>query len=310
MVSHTLENVEDSQTSWVRARQFANLLNPIPFTIYSAIQALWTNHVDNIALSSTAVWDESVLAVRQVDRSAKLKTPIYFAAMSLHPEEFEKERDDDAAKALLQVLGPGLFAVLLGLIYIHRRCNKIVAHEEWAKLSEEYVVNMEIGYLTGITMPQLGDAAGMLVGGIRYAALASLLLWTPEHYLRYRKTKRRALDLEYERSVWGCDHAQITACIVRALGFRKDVLDSTRAFRGDDREPLDHDLEGWKTALQWIEKIKWAKKAPRLEDPPLGSTQSGLADLVDDISEIMKEGSSFSWMSRSSRDDDAGDDKK
>jgi len=302
MVQPSLENVKDSQTSWVRARQFANLLNPIPFTVSSAIQTLWTNHIDNIALSSSAIWEESVLAVRQVDRSAKLKTPIYFAAMSLHPEAFEKAKNDDSSKVLLSVLGPGTFAVILGLVYLHRRCIKIINHEDWNKLSDEIVINMEVGHLTGTTLTELGPVAGMLIGGIRYAALATLLLWTPQHYARYRKAKRRMLDLEYERSVWGCDHAQVTACLIRALGFRNDVHDMTRAFRGDDMEGAPRDLHTWKIGLEWMETIKWSGKSPGLNNAPLGSTQSSAADLVDEINEVIKDGTSFSWMLRTSKD--------
>ena len=302
MSQPSLENVKDSQTSWVRARQFAHLLNPIPFTVSSAIQALWTNHIDNVALSSSAIWDESILAIRQVDRSAKLKTPIYFAAMALHPEDFAKASDDDASVALLQVLGPGAFAAILGLVYLHRRCIKIVTHDDWAKLSEEYIVNMELGHMTGSTLPELGPVAGMLIGGIRYAALATLLLWTPQHYTRYRRTKRRALDLEYERSIWGCDHAQITACLIRALGFRNDVHDMTRALRNESMDGAPRDLHSWKIALEWIETIKWTGKAPALDNLPSGCTQSNVADLVDDINEVVKEGSSFNWMSSKSKD--------
>lgn len=296
------ENVKDSETSWVRARQFANLLNPIPFTISSAIQNLWTNHIDNVALSSSTIWEESVLAVRQVDRSAKLKTPLYFASMALHPEEFEKTKEDDASKALLKILGPGMFAVILGLVYLHRRCIKIITHEDWSKLSDEFIINMEVGHLTGTTLSELGPVAGMLIGGIRYAALATLLLWTPQHYARYRKTKRRMLDLEYERSVWGCDHAQITACLIRALGYRNDVHDMTRAFRGDDMEGAPRDLHNWRVGIEWMETMKWSGKSPGLDKAPLGSTQSSLADLVDEINEIMKDGTSFSWMMRTSKD--------
>ncbi|MFM1848708.1 MAG: hypothetical protein RL417_2182 [Pseudomonadota bacterium] len=302
MAQPSLENVKDSQTSWVRARQFANLLNPIPFTVSSAIQNLWTNHIDNVALSSNDIWDESEIAIRQVDRSAKLKTPIYFAAMALHPELFGDTKEDDASKALLKILGPGMFAVILGLVYLHRRCIKIINHEDWGKLSEELVTNMEIGHLTGTTLTELGPVSGMLIGGIRYAALATLLLWTPQHYVRYRKTKRRALDLEYERSVWGCDHAQITACLIRALGYRNDVHDMTRAFRGDDMEGAPRDLHTWKIGIEWMETIKWTGKSPGLNNAPLGSTQSSAADLVDEVNEIMKDGNSFSWMLKTSKD--------
>jgi hypothetical protein len=306
MSNEAVENTMDSETSWVRARQFANLLNPIPFSVSNAIQTLWANHVENVALGSKSVWDQSLIVVRQIDKSVKLKTPIYFAALALQPDDFETNTEDDASKALVQILGPGLFASLLGLVYLHRRCNKILTTENWTKLSEEYVLNMEIGYMTGLTMPQLGGPAGMLISGIRFAALATLLLWTPEHYLKYRRSKRRVLDLEYERSLWGCDHAQIVACLIRALGYRTDAQEVTRAFRGDLRTALPGDLDAWRIGVEYIESIKQTAQLPQSSgETPLGSSHSTLADLVDDITEIMKEGSSFSWMKRVS----AGDDK-
>jgi len=311
MVSEPNENSMDNETSWVRARQFANLLNPIPFSVYISIQTLWANYIDNLSNGVNKITDQSLLVVRQFDRGSKIKTPICLAAIALQPDEVEKNTKEDTSEALLQILGPGLFASLLGLVYIHRRYNKILTTEHWMKLSEEYILNMEIGYMTGLTMPQLGGPAGMLIGGIRFASLATLLLWTPEHYLRYRKSKRRTLDLEYERSVWGCDHAQITACLLRALGYRTDVRDVTRALRADIREPLSADLEAWRIGLEYIESIKHTGRIPKgASGAPLGSTQSALADLVDDIAEIMKEGSSFSWMRSSPKgDDDPGVDE-
>jgi len=284
------------EASWVQARAFANLLNPIPPAVVRAIQTLWANHLDNLTLGSATISPQSVIALKAVDKSSKLRTPLYFAAASLYPDQMETIQEDDTTVALLRVLGPGFFATLLGLVYLHRRLNKICRNAEWQNLSKEYVLNMELGFYAGSAFTRLGTGEGTLVGGIRYAAMATLLLRTPDYFIRYRNLKRKRIDLEHEQSLWGCDITQIGACLIKNLGFRKDLLEVGAALRGDLTVSLPDDLRRWRAAIGWID----AMKAGTPPDPEhwlaLDSDPSQVQELTARTNKLLRDGSTFTWM--------------
>lgn len=126
----------NSEQSWSMARRHAAFLSPIPSSVSLAVQALWSNHCNGKRTDGALeIWPDSFAALRRVDRTAKLKTPIYFAAQALFPEAFETIQEDDTSDALLRILGPGLFAAFLAMVYMQRRLNKVCESTEWETLA-------------------------------------------------------------------------------------------------------------------------------------------------------------------------------
>lgn len=293
-----------SEESWAMARRHAAFLSPIPPSVSYAIQTLWKNHGEALVPGEeVAISQESYMAIRRVDRSAKLKTPIYFAATSLFPEKVEALSEDDTSAALLEIFGPGLFASFLALVYLHRRLNRICTAPEWESLSKEFVLNMELGYLMGSTLSAVGPAVGALLGGIRYAALSTFLIRSPDIYIRYRNRFKKRFDPIHEHTQWGCDHAQICAYLIKDLGFTKNILDTSKVLRKAIPPPenISRDMRLWRALLFWIDAIKEGNCPPPEQDAvdAMEASSQEIADIKSKTEKLLKDGSTFTWMLRS-----------
>ncbi|MDC0357481.1 hypothetical protein OAO01_01600 [Oligoflexia bacterium] len=290
------------------ARRYAGLLTPIPPSVSGATKILWNGYQDSLVLSQFKMSPRSLRIVKRVEKSAILKTPIYFAAMSLFPKKFEELQEDDATVALVEILGPGLFASLLALIYLHRRLNKICKAEAWEQLSKEMVLNMEVGYLIGQAAPQLGPAIGTLVGGIRFAALATFLLRDADQYSRYRNAKKKQLDVTFEHSRWGCDHGQVSGYLLKSLGFPLDALQVAYALRRleSDAKQVPSDLSAWQVIGKLIDSFKQATQPSLAEIRATGVdfTKEDLDHINSCCSKLFDKGSTFVWMFKGTQDVD------
>jgi hypothetical protein len=292
-----------SEESWAMARRHAAFLSPIPPSVSSAVQVLWKNHSEAlIPGEDVQISPESYMAIRRVDRSAKLKTPIYFAATSLFPMRFENLKEDDTSKALLEILRPGLFAPLLALIYLHRRLNRICQAPEWETLSKEFVTNMELGYIAGTTISAIGPGLGALLGGIRYAALATFLLRSPDIYSRYRNRFKKKFDSTHEHTQWGCDHAQISAYLIKDLGFTKDIIEVSKVLRKplSPGDTLNREMTIWRATLTLIDGIKDGKIPAHDSEgiKCLEAASGDLAEIKTKTDELLADGPTFTWMFR------------
>lgn len=306
------QNLNDSQNeiAWATARRHAAFLSPIPSSVNSAIQTLWTNHLTTVGAGAEAlITAESFAALRRVDRTAKLKAPIYFAAQALFPDAFATIQDDNTSDALLRILGPGLFASFLGMIYLHRRLSKICPADAWENLSKEFVLNIELGYLVGSAIPKLGPALGALIGGMRYAALGTFLIRSPDIYSRYRNRFKKRFDIAFEIQQWGCEHSQICAYIIKDLGFIPDIIEASAAFRQTlpINQVLGPEMLKWRAGLFWIDSIKNGKIQPS-EQEVLTTLQAGKNEIEavrKKSDELFRDGSTFTWMLKKFNDSEA-----
>lgn len=292
----------DGEQSWQIARRYANQLNPVPSMVSITVRSLWSYHENDQENNLAQLDSVCYSAARRVDKTEILKAPIYFAASALYPNEFEKLSEDDSSKALIKILKPGFFAALLGLVYFQKRLNKICQSEHWKTLSAELAQNMEIGYIIGSALPKLSTADGILLGGIRYVALATFLVRDAETYRRYRNGKKGKFDLEYERSHWGCDHAQIAYYLLQDLGYIKEIPDLANALRKlpkrlDDANEI---VRKWYAALEWIDDLKSGHCPPtnELALKILDFQEDCIEQLRENTANVIQHGSTFKWMLR------------
>ena len=300
----------NSEESWATTRRYTSFLMPIPPSISYVLQLLRADYLASLQTGTVRVQSTTLSALHMIEISAKLKAPIYFAATELYPDRVDVLQEDDTVKALCDVLGPGLLGSVLALVYLHRRINKICADPQWETLSKEMVLNMELGFLVGSAVPKLGAADGVLAGGIRYAMLAPFLIATPEYFKRYRNLKHRRFDLQHEHKIWGCDHSQIAAFMLKELGFSLDLRANSHALRMfDDDEfcTLPPELANWRAVLRFIDTIKdngdLASGARELSLTP-----EELQDVKTKTEALFKGNSSFTWMFKGSKtlDDTSG----
>lgn len=302
-------------SAWIKAKRLASLLGPVPSSVGNVVKSLWRDHLVCMDTGTVEVSSTSNSAVRLVDKSSVLKLPLYFAAESLHPERFAEVREDDGSRALIRILHPGLFAALLSLLYMHRRFKKICPSEQWSELSKEYILNMELGYLIGRGCPKIGEAFGVLMGGIRYASLAIFLKHDPAGYDGYRNRKM-TFNIPFEHERWSCDHGQIAGSLLRALGFGVDQMHSGNAIRATTNTEfgaVSPDFSSWTTVIRLMEALKNKEKLSEVNLTDIGFTLSDeeISSIVDSTNTLFEKGSSFTWMLKSYKsDDDRADDDR
>ncbi len=290
--------------SWEIAKRYAGLLGPVPSNVSQSIKILWEDHLLSQKKEEVCISSRSFSAVKRIEKSSVLKMPLFFAAQALYKERLTEITEDDMSRALVRVLHPGLFASLLGLIYMHRRYNKICAGEAWDELSKEYILNMEVGFLIGKAAPSIGDAVGVMMGGVRAAALATLLKRDEQSFTGYRNLKKKKLDIFFEHERWQCDHGQIAAFLLRNLGFNFDFMKIAYALRGHEVGELPAELQSWRAAMLLIDGVKNGMDLREVSTASAGITllPSEKEQMQKDVTNLFEKGSTFGWMFKGSKD--------
>ena len=294
----------DAEIRWVRAKQLATMIGPIPSVLVDLSSYLWKTHLDLVKNDSQDLTQECARHIRIIDNTPKLRAPILQGAAALYPEKYAASAGEDNAAKMLHVLGPGMLASLLALVYYHRRLKKVAPAEEEERLSKDMILNMELGFFLGTQSAALGQPDGILLGGVRHLAMGTFLLANPKEFAGYRRRAKKKFDLDFERDVWGCDHTQVAAHLVFELGIKKDMFGVSQALRKIGRQSvnLPPDLQLWRAALVFIDFLK-AGICP----PPdtscvnllgLSSPQTHEA-AKNKYAQLVEAGSSFSWMIRS-----------
>lgn len=301
---HIPEDIDDPE-AWSNAQKLADLLAPVPSPIFTAVVGLWKEHLQCIELNHFTVSRAAYRLAKPIGRFSKLKTPLYFAALKLFPNEMKDMTEDDATKAVLSVLGPGLFAVLLSFIYYHRRLNKLLENKEyWEELSKEIVLNMELGYLVGESLPKLNSTSGVILGGIRYIALATLMLEDATQYQRYRNLNKKKLVIEDEHKRFGCNHSQISGFLLKQIGLIENPLDTGLALRLFGSEEIkDKQLLNWCAGLACIDGIKNSDFPPNDENVKsiLSIKQEYVRDVQLSTQKLLDGKTRFDWLLRISQ---------
>lgn len=290
----------NSTESWSSARRYASLLGPIPSSVKTAVRKLWADHETTLAMGHEEISSGSFSAIRLIDKSAVLKTPLYFAAQSLYPEKFEAIVEDDGTKAVLRVLGPGLFASLLTLVYLHRRFNKICSQEAWQPLSKEFVLNMELGFLIGSKLSAMNPADSVLAGGLRTAAQAIYLRHDQDGYSGYRN-RDKVYDVTFEHGRWGCDHGQVAGMLAKTLGLPYEPKEICNAIRARMPDELSPELKTVRTTVLLLNKISGSTSSSlTADDLPSPVDSNEMLEVEGAALSIAKKGSRFEWMFRRS----------
>jgi hypothetical protein len=110
---------------------------------------------------------------------------------------------------------------VLSLTYIQRIIRKRIQQEDWQEFESLFHTHMELGYLLGGYLNNVGSGMGMMLAGLRYLSTGVLFLHDPKAYLRQQKKCERAkilFNCEEEEALWGCNHLDIAGALSSALG--------------------------------------------------------------------------------------------
>lgn len=288
----------ESAESWRTAKNYAFILDTLPPDLLQAIGILHKNHLDNLEKSTNVISSESFKSILMIDKTASLKIPLHVAASTLF-EDKHKNSEDDTVHSILSVLEPGLFASLVSIVYLFRRANKLATSPAWETLQNLFIANTEMGFILGSSIPKLGAADGVLLGGIRFAALATFMLQAPKHYEKFKKTKHK-LDNKSEMQIFGCNHCQVASILLHTLGFHHSIYDFYKALDISSNDlPKNPKLHTWRTAIGILDGLKeknYTLKENHISRYFNDNSSASLDKLQEKLLAVLKNGSSFSWM--------------
>jgi len=120
---------------------------------------------------------------------------------------------------------------------------------------------MQVGVHLGRNVEKIGIARGLLAGGLRSLALATIARKDTKTFREYRRIvhkKNVLFDIPAEQRLWGCNHLQVSAVILQGFGFGVSAAKGLGVglypnIRLDSI--LDPPGKVWRDAALWIEAI-------------------------------------------------------
>lgn len=266
-----LRLINDEQ-AWEIAAVYSNLIKTIPDRVGYLLRVLREEHAAGV--QGDAVSPNCLNYIREIDKLRPLKEPIAAGVARLYPDETPAS---DSSRALLGVVGPGMFAALLICVWYYRRLGKIINPEIWERYSEIFLADVELGYEIGKAVPELGAVDGFLFSAIRAISLGTFAIQDHEQFGRYLNLHKGKTDLAYEHERYNCDHAQIGVYLLQAVYMLKTRPDGNR---------FDASL------LEVREAFLGRIASESLVDPWLRRCAAG----IKGISLFYEETSDFSWL--------------
>ena len=248
----------DTAHAWAEAQDIADLILPVPFRVKWVISRVWTNDFEEDAL----VDPDLLSALDQIKDNPKLVNPLYVAASELYPDKVKELQGMPRRHIALIALGRQLFSVLLTVVYLHRRLRYLSQGPSWERLEKEMVVNLELGYIIGRSLPTLGPAIGTLLGAVRYLGYGAMRLKNVETYDSYRKDHALDADVFREFEIWNCEHTQVAGSLITSCGMPLKLFHMVNALRKNLNTPLPQIFAILRSGLIWFDAIK-AGKRPR-----------------------------------------------
>jgi len=299
------KNREYSEESWSRADKYSKLLGAIPSSFSTAIRTLRTNNPDG---AGNGFDKNSRFMADRLIKSPTLKAPVHFAACMLAPDKVTPDAPVSDA-VLLNSLTPHEVASVLGMIYTYRRVKRLCEGQLWDNLAKEMHAQSDIGIRLGKCIPRIGTSVGIVLGSVRWLAMALFLSRDEKGFRAYRRevnAKNKYHDLDGEMKIWGCDHIQIASKILQTLGFGLPFAAGfSFGLTSTNHTELESDPEyyRWYCATLWIEALRKHGKAPDMTHKgayyPL---KEHLDTLGLAVREINSGGSKFNWLGKEKQD--------
>jgi hypothetical protein len=210
------------ETEWDLAERAVATVGTPPSLFTAAIRAIRNapsilQTADEAALSKFSV----SAALFPVKVSPTLKASFYFAAEELFEQKLRAARPLTPAR-LLGLFHPDEVAAIITLTLLNRAIRGRCPADEWEKIVPRMNAHMMVGGVVGRSMKMVGFGNGLLMAGIRYLSLGTMIATAPKRY----KELRRSMDVstalflpEVEQKVFGCTHLHIASTLVSAMGY-------------------------------------------------------------------------------------------
>ncbi|MCB0309672.1 MAG: hypothetical protein KDD42_00470 [Bdellovibrionales bacterium] len=288
--------------SWKRAQKIAESIGPIHTLFRDVVPALLKLGSEPKNTKAT-----DIFALLRLFQGPSVKSIIYHAARELYPENFQNGEEVNG-QALLNSFSPEEICAIISASYLYQQVQNKVDPKLWDKLASEIRVQLEIGARVGRAQPEIGCGRGMLVGAVRYLALALLSQIDGRsfrQYLRELNDRDVICDLALERNLWGCDHLQVASILLQGFRFGRAVANGIVLGLDPEAscEELDSDALRWRAAGLWIESLMQDTEFPRDESTAIFEMEDAvLEDLQARAEEIAAGGGEFTWITKRKED--------
>lgn len=301
MASETATNVVSECTaqepgfspeSWRSARAVVEQLLPVITPLHSAVRVLTSHVIEEEVKLRCLTW---------MLRFPSFRSAVCGFCGSVYPESKFEPHSVHSVR-MKELLGFDVCAVILGLLIGYRRLKRTAPGAFVDDYPNALHQRAEIGFHLGREIPELGSAAGMLLGGIRDLALGLIRAAKAQEFGAYRRHIDREqipFDLEYEIDEWGFSHPQVMALVTQILGFGHPP--AIAFFIGLAPLRINSSTDLWasrfRTVASWIEDL-YGEDSPRNSVSLRGFTitDSDLQKLGQLVVNSMKSRSSALWL--------------
>lgn len=248
--------------SWEEARAIAALIGEVPNSFSTCIRFLRTDYEQNGGVLSRG----TRFYLSRLLKSASVSAPLYFAAMTYRPEQFQSQGADTSA--IMSVFTPDELATLLSVVYLFRTIKKGCDPDEWRFIEEAIIPQTDICGIMGDVIPAIGLSNATLVGAIRLLSQALFLGVKKKEFTNYRRALKKSgalADYAEEIKTWGCTHAQVASILVQPVGLGRTLSEQLSLGLlpiSQGNEPKES--VGMRVVSQWLEAILTTGKEPQI----------------------------------------------
>lgn len=301
-------NSSFSPDSWNVAAKYASLIGPMPSSFSSTIRMFISDQQKAGSPSKYQPSENMMYSLRRIMRSDSLKSPIYFAATSMHSDKIKLGQPLDE-RQLLEIMGADILSALIGIVYLYRKMQPVCAAKQWESLVQEMHYQMELGAALGYAIPNIGPGVGIFTGALRFLAQAVFLSKDEKGFRAYRReltNASKSYDLELEDNRWKCNHLQVGAKLLQSLGYGLAYATGfTFGLGAVDAVGLDQDeamYRWWITGL-WIESLRRTNSPPDITHKGKYYPEKiDLDRLMSKVNDLASNGPTLLWMEKRKED--------
>lgn len=300
----TDEVQQGSVESWEIAKNYSSLLGALPSSFTSAVRSLLHDSARTEGQQGNGARFQS----QRLFRAPNLGATLFFGCRALRPERFPRGTTPSPL-TLTALFTSAELAAFIATVYLFRRARKLCPQDAWAPLEQAGQLQSNLGFIVGESMPSIGAGTGLLVGGIRYVAFATLHMHDQKgarEYQRYLKVRKLTYDPDYEFSRWGCTSAQIGASMLQSFGFGV-AFANAYALAFSTYPPLldESDEEVYRLAIAqlWISTLHTTRTEPQMTHRgQYYPTKEAHAALVRKAEAMCSDEPRFLWLMKGKED--------
>ncbi len=287
------------------ASEFLQAFGPIPRVLSRTVRAI--RNAEALFSHGGAVDLHEVLAgvTELVFRAPTNEAVLVAAVEEMHPMHLDDYPEMPAAQ-LTRFLGPAETMAVLSLSFLTRRLSQVCDPEPWGILTGRMRQQIAIGRILGDRMPRVGGGRGMLLAGLPFVAVGSLLATCPKEFSQYQaafRSSKRLWDTAREQELFGVSHLEVAAALAREVGlgatFSTTFLPRRSAELGSESESERFRLIQMCELLQIFGDPRYPECACIAErfEPAV------IEGLAENIEEVLKNPRVSEWLFASGRDE-------